>query len=516
LREGPAAPRAPDQVNLRLILKILGLFTGATALSMLAALAWALMDGTDDRLPLLGGIGAGLALGLALYLPNRRVKGEIHRREGFAIVTLSWAMAALAGAVPFYLYPGDAFPTFLDAYFEAMSGFTTTGASVLADIEALPRGLLFWRSLTHWLGGMGIIVLFVAVLPFLGVGGRQLFRSEVPGVDKGGLTPRIRETARLLWLIYVGLSLIETVLLRLGGMDLYESLCHTFGTMATGGFSTRNASIGAYHSLWVEGVILVFMVLAGFNFALYNHALRGRVRRLLRDRELHVYLGLLVAFFLLLAVILMVGMPGMGAGEATRQAAFQGVSIMTTTGYATTDTDRWPQAARFLLVVMMWVGGSAGSTAGGMKVVRVALLAKIAYLGVYRTFRPHEVKVLYFGGKAVGEQVQQAITFFALVGMAVFILASLVLLATGCDLVTGVSAVVANLWNIGPGLGEVGSAHHYGHLPALAKVVLVLCQLMGRLELMTVLVLFLPAFWERAGRGGSRSSVAGPRATVGR
>jgi trk system potassium uptake protein TrkH len=480
-------------ISLRLVVKVLGLSTGALALSMLPSLLVALLYREGDAASGLAvAMACGLGLGAALYLPFRNVRGEVHRREGFAIVTFAWVLAALVGAMPFALHG----MTPVDSLFESMSGLTTTGASVISNVEGLPRGLLFWRSFTHWLGGIGIIVLFIAAFPLLGVGGRQLFRSEVPGIDKGGLTPRIQETAQRLSLIYIGMTAAEVTLLRLGGMSLFDSFCHTFGTVATGGFSTRNGSVGEFGNLYIEVVIIVFMVMAGCNFALYYRALKGKGRSVLLDRELQGYLAILAGAIVLLAWILIV-QGGFAPGQAVRDSSFQVVALTTTTGYTTADFDQWPGAARLLAFVLMWIGGSAGSTGGGLKVIRVLLLAKVAYLAVYRTFRPQEVRALRLGKLVVSEEVQRGIVHLFVAAILVFLVAAMALACMGMDLVTAASAVAANLWNIGPGLGDVGASETYAEVPGAAKGVLILCMLMGRLELMTVLVLFVPDFWRK-------------------
>ena len=418
----------------------------------------------------------------------------MNHREGMAIVTLGWLSAGLFGALPFYL--AGTFAGFTDCFFEAMSGFTTTGASVMTDIEIVPRGLLLWRSLTHWLGGMGIIVLSLAILPFLGVGGMQLYKAEVPGPVVDKLRPRIRDTAMLLWKVYLLFSLLETVLLMFGGMDLFEALCHTFGTMATGGFSTKNASVGHYNSLYIESVVILFMIVAGINFSLHFQLLRGRPLALWRDPEFRFY-GSVILIFTLVSTASVYREVYAGLGQALRYSAFQVVSICTTTGYATADFELWTPLTQSMLLFLMFLGGSAGSTAGGMKCMRIMLLLKHSYRELFRLIHPRAVAQVKLGRQIVHDQVLQSIWGYFILFLGLFVLAALSLAAMGVDVQTSFAAVLACIGNIGPGLGTVGPSENYAHLPAMGKWVLTLCMLLGRLEIYTVIILFVPEFWRR-------------------
>lgn len=425
-----------------------------------------------------------------------RPEKELGYKDGFAIVVLSWLGATFLGALP-YLFSGK-IPSFVDCYFESMSGFTTTGSTILSTIEILPESLLFWRSLTHWLGGMGIIVLALAILPLLGIGGMQFFQAEMPGPTKDRLAPRIQNTARILWSVYVLLTMIETGLLMLGGVDFFNALCHSFATLATGGFSTHSASIAYYDSVYVEGVIIFFMFLAGINFSLHFQFLRGRLGIYWKSEEFKLYLGLIVFSALGLMIALFISGTISSPVKIFRDVLFQVVSIITTTGFGTADFDTWPSFCQVLLVSLMFVGGCAGSTSGGVKVVRFLLFFKYARLQLQRLVHPKQVEVIKLDKKQVPQEVLLAILGFLALYIAFILFASLVVTALGVDIVTGISAVVTTLNNIGPGLHLVGPVQNFGHLPALAKVVLIFCMLAGRLELYTVAVLLTPAFWKMA------------------
>jgi trk system potassium uptake protein TrkH len=355
---------------------------------------------------------------------------------------------------------------------------------------------LFWRSLTHWLGGMGIIVLTIAILPFLGVGGMQLFKAEVPGPVADKLRPRITETAKLLWKVYLIFTAAEVLLLFFGGMSLFDSFCHTFGTLATGGFSTKNGSIGAYDSVYFDAVITGFMLLSGINFALHYQLLTGHPKAFYRNSELRFFLGVFLAAFLLIWLTIWQG--GMyGPAEAVRYASFQTASILTTTGYATADYELWPPLAQMVLVVLIFIGGSAGSTAGSVKCMRIMLLFKHAYRELRRLIHPRAVIPVKLGGRVVAEEVIQSVWGFFMLFLGLLAASFLILAAMGLDPATSFTAVAATIGNIGPGLGSVGPADNYAHLPQAAKAVLILCMVLGRLEVYTVFILFVPEFWRK-------------------
>jgi len=431
----------------------------------------------------------------ALVMAACRSKKELSVREGFAVVTFGWAVFAVFGALPFLFSGAIASP--IDAVFETMSGFTTTGSTILTEIESLPQSLLFWRALTHWLGGMGIIVLSLAILPMLGVGGMQLFKAEVPGPTADRLKPRIQDTAKMLWGVYVLLTGLETVLLMLGGMSLFDAVCHAFATLATGGFSTRNASVGAYDSGYIDGVITLFMILAGVNFALHFHALRGRFRDFFSSEELRVYLAIIVVATAVIMTFNWAEDLYGGFVENLRYTLFQVASIMTTTGFGTADFELWPVVTQYLLVLLMFIGGCAGSTGGGIKVARILLLFKHAQVQLFRLIHPRAIRLVKLGSMPVDKEVMQSILGFFALFIAVFVTGSLMVAATGMDVVSSAAAVIACLANIGPGLGSVGPVDNFAHVPDFGKGVLIVCMLMGRLELFTVLVLFFPSFWKK-------------------
>lgn len=446
--------------------------------------------------PLLTSVGLTALLGGFFYLVGRKRQNLMFRREGLAIVGLGWILVSATGALPFYLT--GVTDTFTDAFFETMSGLTTTGASILTDIESVPRAVLFWRSFNHWLGGLGIVMLFVAVLPVLGAGGRHLFKSEVPGPVREGMTPRIRETAAMLWKIYLIFTLSQTILLMLFGMDLFESLAHTFGTLATGGFSTRNTSISAFNSVGIEIILIVFMVLAGSNFSLHYQFSRVGWRAYLKNTEWCMYILVLVVASLLLAGLLYFQGQNLSAGQALRDSSFTTVSIMTTTGFCTADYDQWSGGARILLLVLMYVGGCGGSTGGGLKVIRFVLLIKILRYQTELIFRPHAVRSIKVDGQLLPDELQRSVmtylgTMMFLVGGATVMVG---LLEPSLDLDSALSTVSATVNNIGPGLGAVGPTQNYAFFSIPTKWLLSLLMLIGRLEIFAVLVLFRPAFWK--------------------
>jgi len=483
-------------MNLGAVLNTIGTLLLFLAATMLAPLAWAIWYWQEgDALSFFLSILTTAAIGAACFLKTRHHQKEmLGHKEAFAVVSLGWTIIGLFGALP-YIFHGT-FTNPVDAIFESISGFTTTGASVLSEIEGTPHGILFWRSLTHWLGGMGIIVLVLAVLPFLGVGGMQLFKAEAPGPVADRLHPRVSQTAKSLWKVYVLFSVVEAILLWLGPMDLFESLCHTFGTMATGGFSTRNQSIGAFDSAYVEGVIIVFMFLAGCSFTLHYGAFRGNLRGYFKDTQFLVYLGMTL-FGVLALTILTRAANYDSFSEALRASLFQTVSILTTTGYGTEDFDAWLPVARILLVTMMIIGGCAGSTSGGVKTIRAMIFHKSGTREIRQLIHPRAVIPMKIGGTPVKQDVVRGVmAFFALYILCASV-AMLIMSALVPDIVTAVSSVISMLGNIGPGLGDVGPAMNYAGIPSVGKLVLTLCMLLGRLEIYTVLILFSPEFWRR-------------------
>jgi trk system potassium uptake protein TrkH len=482
-----------SRINGAIVSKVIGMLLVIEGLFMFTGIPFSLYYGSDDWMILLGTGGFTILSGLLAYGLNKDSDNtNIGKREGYIIVSLSWIAFSVFGALPFWM--SGAIPSYTDAFFETMSGFTTTGASILTDIEAMPKGLLFWRSMTHWLGGMGIIVLSLAILPLLGIGGMQLFIAEVPGPTPDKLHPRIKETAKRLWVIYVMLTLVQTALLMGGGMSLFDSLCHTFGTMATGGFSTQNDSIAGY-SPYIQYVIIVFMILAGMNFTLHFFLLRGELRRVARNDELRFYLTVIGVSTLLIAASLLINRV-FGYEESFRQALFQTVSIITTTGFATTDYLLWPNLGWFIIFLLMFTGGSAGSTGGGIKMVRHLILFRNSFLELKRQIHPQAVIPVRMNKKPVSQDIVFNVLAFFLIYMTIFAGGSLVMAAIGLDFHTAIGSVIASLGNIGPGLGSVGPVGNYAGIPEFGKWFLSFLMLLGRLELFTVLILFSGAFWK--------------------
>jgi len=482
-------------VSLRAVGRVLGFLLMVTGLSMLLPAAISALYGDPDPLSFLAGTGIGLAAGGALLWLGRGAD-DVRVREGFAVVTLGWLAVGLLGGVPAWL--SGQIPSYTDAAFESISGFTTTGASILTDIESRSHGLLFWRALTHWLGGMGIVLLALAILPLLGVGGMQLFRAEVPGPVAERLTPRIRQTAKLLWGVYVLLTAVEATALMIAGMSLFDAVCHAFATMATGGFSTRNASVGAFANPAVDWIVIVFMFLAGVNFALHYQALTGKLRVYGRDEEFRFYLAITLIAAALVTGPLIAGAFFPSLHDTLRHGLFQTVSIMTTTGFGTFDYLLWPPVAHAVLLVLMAIGGCAGSTGGGIKVMRMLLLLKAGKQELKKLVHPRAVTTLWLNDRTVSAQLVTNVLGFFLLFALVYILGVVALTLGGRDLLTAIGATAATLGNIGPGLGTVGPAANYAHLLGWEKWLLVFFMLAGRLEIYTVLVLLLPEAWRRS------------------
>jgi len=475
-----------------------------------------------------------LLFGSALAFLCRRGRGYPGVTEGYAIVTFGWVSLAFIAAVPLCVYFMSAaggwiswHRAFTDAYFEVMSGFTTTGASILSDIEALPRSLLFLRALTHWLGGMGIITLAIAILPAMSVSGYQMFRGEVPGPSKDKLMPRLHQTASILWGVYVIFTVAETFLLMIGGMNFFDAVCHSFATMATGGFSNSNQSIAGYDSAFIEWIVIIFMYLAGVNFVLHFRAMRGDLRSMYIDREFVFYNGVILAAIVIVTCVL--ALHGLDSFEDTAQhfrhnpvsvdefathyteeeakltsfprtvraAAFQTVSIATTTGFVTADFDLWPSFLLLLLLLLMFIGGCAGSTGGGMKMIRIMIVAKVAINQLRKLAQPRLVAPVKIGGKAIDDKMVINVLVFSVLFVALFVLVALAMTLFIPDLTTAAAASIATLANIGPGLSGVGAVQHYGWIPLPGKWILILSMLLGRLEIFTVLVLLRPGAWRK-------------------
>jgi len=478
----------------RYILNIVGILTLFFGLTMVFPLFVGLYYQDQSVSPVLKSMGITVLAGLIFHILFRSAKAEtISQREGMAIVAIGWTAVGLFGALPFYIGNGL---SFVDAFFESVSGFTTTGSSILTNIEALSKGLLFWRSFIQWLGGMGIIVLSVAILPFLGLGGMQLYKAEVPSPVPDKLKPRIRDTARILWKVYALISLAEVILLMLGGMDLYDALCYTFTTMPTGGFSTKNASIAHFDSVYFDIIFIIFMILADINFSLHYQMLRGKPLAFWRDSECRFFFGAVIVLTAIVSFNIY-GAVYEKVGEAIRYGAFQVVSIVTTTGYATADYEKWPAMSQLILLLCMFLGASAGSTGGGVKCLRVMLCFKFCYKELFSIIHPHAVTHIKIGGKTVPEDVMRSILGFLALYIGIFALSSVLLAGLGVDFVTSFGAVAACLGNIGPGFGLVGPVDNYAQIPYLGKWLLIWCMLLGRLEVFTVIIFLVPEFWRK-------------------
>jgi trk system potassium uptake protein TrkH len=480
-------------MNLKALLYLLGALLIFLAATMLFPAVVSLIYGEDDLIPIL--ISAGMtALAGAILFFTCRVRHELRIREGFAVVSFAWLGFALFGALPLHLSGYTA--SFTDAFFETMSGFTTTGATILQDIEILPHGLLFWRSFTHWLGGMGIILLSLAILPLLGVGGMQLFKAEVPGPEHDKLSPRIKDTAKILWEVYIIISLSEAVLLYIGGMSVFDALCHTFGTMATGGFATKNASIGYFNSGFIDYVIIVFMLIAGINFSLHYSALRGDVKTYFRNPETMFFLSLIGAGTLVIFLDIFL-FHGYSAGDAVRKSLFQSVSIITTTGYGTDDYEKWGAASQLILFVFMFLGGCAGSTGGAMKIIRSLVLLRFGLNEIKRLIHPSAVLPVRIGHRTIPREIVSNIAGFFLIYLGLYVIGVLFMAFLGLDILTALGSVAATIGNIGPGLGTVGPTDNYAHIPVTGKWVLSFMMLAGRLEIYPVIVLLTRSFWKK-------------------
>ncbi len=477
-------------MSLRRVFNVVGLLQVFVALAMLVTALVALGYGDGDGPAFLISTGITFVTGAAVYRLTR-FEGEVTSREGFAIVTFAWAATAAFGSLPYLLTGVVSSP--VAALFEAMSGFTTTGATVFSDIEALPHGILFWRSMTHWIGGMGIIVLVIAVLPYLGVGGMQLFRAEVPGPTPERLRPRIAQTAELLWLVYVGLTFVLTLLYLAGGMGPFDAVNHSFSTMATGGFSTRNTSM-AEMSPYIQWVTIVFMFLAGVNYTLHFRAVTGKFTYL-RDEEWRFY-AVVVLGATAAITILNLATGTHGAPEpAIRDGLFQVLAITTTTGYVSADYEQWVPGARMLLFALFFVGGMAGSTSGGVKALRVMVLLKHTAKELRKHLHPRAVLVTRIGGKPVKDDVVARVMAFVILYLLLCLAGALALALTGIDPLTAIGGSISSVGNIGPSFAELGPTDNYGWMSSPGLGVLTFLMLVGRLEIYTVLLLLHPETW---------------------
>ncbi|MEW6425927.1 MAG: TrkH family potassium uptake protein [Bacillota bacterium] len=480
-------------MNRNLVLHTLGLVLLCESLAMVPSLLVALYLKENSVLAFFLVILLTAAFGF-VFVKLPVDPNQLSYKEGFVIAAFGWLTLAVFGSLPFIFSGALSHP--VDAFFETVSGFTTTGASVVPDVEILPRSILLWRNFTQWLGGMGVIVLMVALIPSLKVAGLQLFRAEVPGPTKSKVLPRIAITARELYRIYLIITFAEIILLKIAGISWFDSVIHTFGTVPTGGFSNKNLSVGAYDSVLVEVIIVFFMILCGMNFALHYRAFRGgELRSYWKDPELKFYLGVLALGTLLVAANL-IKTGDYEINKAFRLALFQVSSIVTTTGFATADFGRWPAFSQMILFILMFIGGCAGSTGGAIKHIRVLILIKSASRQLTRLLHPQAVIPVRLGSQALSEEVVEAVQAFFFIYILIFIGAVMFLACLGLDLISALAAVAATLGNVGPGLGLVGPASNYASLPAAGKIALSMCMLIGRLEIYTVLVILSRRFWK--------------------
>lgn len=482
-------------MNTRAVVHIISFLVLLVGLALAASwgLSWLLDDPVSARQALGISALAAFAAGGLIHLATRG-HYDLTWRDGIAVGTFGWLAVSVFGALPYVLSGAIRDP--VAALFEAVSGFTTTGASVIAEVEPVAKGILLWRALTHFLGGMGVLVLCVAILPFLGTGGMRLYRAEVAGPSKDRLTPRITSTAKLLWMVYVLLCAVEIVLLRLGGMSWFDSVCHSFATIATGGFSTRSVSIAAYNSLYIEIVLTVFMLIGATNFALHYRAMRGEKPGYLRNAEFRFFLG---AWLIACAIVTFntwrTVYPDLGS--ALRNSVFSVTSLSTTTGFATADFDRWPATSKLVLLVAMVFGGCVGSTAGGVKHMRILVTFKKIICQTKVFMHPNAVVQVKMDGQAIDDKDVGEILGYVTLYIIALAAASVILSSFTRDMVSAVSAVIATTGGVGPGLGLVGPLQNYATIPAGGKAVLILCMLFGRLEFYTLLALLFPSFWKK-------------------
>ena len=481
-------------IHPKIVLNILSFLTILLSLILVIPMLVSIYLGDDGLMGFIKTIALSLPISSIVFFFTKE-RRELNLREGFLVVALGWIVIALIGSLPYYF--SGAIPMLTDSFFESMSGFTTTGATILTDIEALPDSLHLWRALTHWIGGMGIIVLSIAILPLLGIGGMQLFKAEVPGPTADKLTPRVNQTAKILWMVYFSITCLEIILLYFGGMSFFDSVCHSFATMATGGFSTQNGSVADYNSPYIDYVITIFMFIAGANFALHYKFFIKKFDIHLKDIEFRTY------FYIVMGVALVITFSNLDSGvyesiiDSFRYAIFQSVAIVTTTGFGTADYEQWSFLSQMLIFILMFVGGSAGSTGGGMKVIRVLVVIKQGLLELKKLVHPNAIIPLRVGKRVIPQNVAYSILGFFLLYVLIFVFITIVMAAMGLDLLTAFGASASCLGNIGPGLGSVGPTDNYFLIPTAGKWVLSITMLIGRLEIYTVLVILTGSFWKK-------------------
>jgi len=474
---------------------MIGILIFFLGISMSAPLIVSLVHADGSEKALLYSMVVTCSIGVLIFaLAGKQSDRYLSHRDGVIIVSLGWIVACAIATMP-YLLSGS-ITNLTDAYFECMSGFTTTGASIITDVEKLPMGILLWRSETQWLGGMGIIVLSIAILPFLGIGGMQLYKAETPSPVVDKLTPRISDTAASLWKIYIVFTLVQIGLLFGGGMTLFDAVCHTFTTMPTGGFSTKNSSIAHYGSLYFDIIIVVFMMIAGTSFSLHYKLFKGQFSTVRKDPELRIFWAVVIGFSLLVTYDIY-GNVYDSITDSIRYATFQVVSMITTTGFVTADYEKWPAFSQMILLMCMFLGSMAGSTGGAIKFMRFILLLKHCYLEIFRIIHPHAITVVKLGDRPVPQSVLRSIWGFFALYIGLFAIAALLMSLLGLDMISSISSVATCLGNVGPGLGSVGPTDNFSEVPFLGKWILIFCMLLGRLEIFTVIVLLMPGFWKK-------------------
>jgi len=476
-----------------MIFKSLGIVIGIEALCMVPSLIVSLIYAQQDFRAFIYSILITTVVAILMY--RIKVKtSNFYARDGFAVVALAWILLSLFGSLPFLI--SGSIPSPVNAFFESVSGFSTTGSTILEDIEILPRGILFWRSFTHWIGGMGVLVLTLAVLPSVGAGSFHIMKAEATGPSTEKLVPKLGQTAKILYAIYTVMTTIQVILLLLAKMPLYDALIHAFGSAGTGGFSIKNLSVGAYGNIAAEIIITVFCFLFGINFSLYFQLLKGNLRNFFRDEEFRFYTGTVIIATIVIAIQLIAN--GIYTiGESFRHSSFQVVTIITTTGYSTTDFNLWPSSSKLILIILMFFGASAGSTGGGMKCIRIVMLLKVARREVAKIIHPRAIHTVKSGGRVVDEQTLSETSAYFFIYFLIFTVSILFISLDGKDLATTVTSVIAAISNIGPGLEAVGPMGNFSDFSGLSKLVLSFCMIAGRLELIPMLILFSPQSWRK-------------------
>lgn len=482
-------------MRIRVILYLLGILNLFLGLFMLIPALISLLYGEAATMAIFASSLITTGIGCMLFLTCRGQTVDVTHREGFAITAMTWMCAGLFGSLPYFL--SGVLPHFVDAYFEAISGFTTTGASVFKSVENLPHGILLWRSLTHWIGGMGIILLSIAILPFLGIGGMQLYRAEITGVgiSSDKLAPRLMEVVILFGKVYLIITIAELVALIWAGMGPFDAVIHAFGTVATGGFSNKNMSVDYYHNPLIEIILTIFMFISATNFALHANILKHGPKVYWRNSEFRFYLGLQVAAIILVTINLHFSLYD-SMVSSLRYASFQVVSIGTCTGFSSADFAKWPSFSQLILVILMLIGGSTGSTTGAIKCLRVVLLLKQGYKELRRLIHPHAVINIKLSGRVVPNEIVMAAIGFTFLYIAIFFSVSLAMAFMGLDIISAISSVATTMGGVGPGLGIVGPLSNFSEIPFIGKWLLIGCMLLGRLEIYTILILFTPTFWK--------------------